>query len=90
MSENLPPEFDSRFYRSRHQDLSQFGEKALRLPAKNAPQAVVRVVGRFAAGSACLTGPDAAAGAATGIATAAPGLRSRAITGAGSVARGAG
>ena len=25
-----------------------FGEKALRLPAKNAPQAVVRVVGRFA------------------------------------------
>ncbi len=26
----------------------QFGERALRLPAKNAPQAVVRVVGRFA------------------------------------------
>lgn len=30
MSENLPPEFDARFYRSSHQDLSQFGEKALR------------------------------------------------------------
>ena len=26
-----------------------FGEKALRLPAKSAPQAAVRVVGRFAA-----------------------------------------
>lgn len=28
---------------------AEFGEKALRLPAKTAPQAVVRVVGRFAA-----------------------------------------
>src|SRR6185369_2445873 len=31
------------------QEKINFGEKALRLPAKNAPEAAVRVVGRFAA-----------------------------------------